>query len=295
MQRVGAMVTHACALGDPGACVFAGRLRLDARGGARDVDAGLAMLERGCEGGSSLACATGAAWLGDPLHARDVADAEARRERLELQQGCLSAQGEACYRAGLAQYASGDRGRAVDAYRRGCALGDSRACNNLGDALVYGEGVERDVAEGTALFARACRLGEALGCANLGQVIERGASTSQELAKGRRAVLHADAALAQAGALYRDACAAGEVYGCLHAEMSSARGASAPGPALLARWQRACDAGRDARACAFAGVLYEDGPDGVTRDPARSERAMRRACELGESRACDWLESHAAP
>jgi TPR repeat protein len=282
------MATEACALGDARGCVFAGRLRLEGRSGARDpsrdgardVGGALAALERGCDGGSIASCEAGAAWLGDPVHARDVPDAEARRQRMDLQQACLSAQAEACYRGGALAYASGDRARAVVANRRGCALGDARACNNLGDALQYGEGVERDLSAAAALFARACRLGEALGCANLGQVTERAASSAAERAR--------------AAALYRRACAVGEVYGCLHAEMLAAMGpgAGAPGPATLARWQRACDAGRDARACAFAGVLYEDGPDGLARDVASSLRAMRRGCELGEPRACDWLEDH---
>ena len=37
------------------------------------------------------------------------------------------------------------------------------------------------------------------------------------------------------------------------------------------------------------GLIYEDGPDGLARDEDKSQRAMTRACELGEQRACDWM------
>jgi TPR repeat protein len=57
----------------------------------------------------------------------------------------------------------------------------------------------------------------------------------------------------------------------------------------FATWRRACDA-RDARACAFVGVMYEDGPDGRARDEAKSQQAMKRACELGNRRACEWTK-----
>jgi hypothetical protein len=37
--------------------------------------------------------------------------------------------------------------------------------------------------------------------------------------------------------------------------------------------------------------MYEDGPDGQARDGAKSQEAMKRACDLGSRRACDWLKS----
>jgi TPR repeat protein len=59
----------------------------------------------------------------------------------------------------------------------------------------------------------------------------------------------------------------------------------------LSAWQRACEAS-DARACAFVGLMFLDGPDGVSRDESRSMEAMNRACELGNQRACEWTSSH---
>jgi TPR repeat protein len=58
----------------------------------------------------------------------------------------------------------------------------------------------------------------------------------------------------------------------------------------LARWTAACSR-RGASACAFVGMLYEDGGEGVARDEARSLEWMQRACDLGEARACEWIKS----
>jgi TPR repeat protein len=101
---------------------------------------------------------------------------------------------------------------------------------------------------------------------------------------------------ARARSLYRDACVRGDVYGCLHAQMMAAEDAGAPrdAPRSLEHWRRACDA-RDARACAFVGVLYEDGPDGYARDEVKSMQAMARACALGLRAGCDWVQSRAGP
>ena len=56
-------------------------------------------------------------------------------------------------------------------------------------------------------------------------------------------------------------------------------------------WQRAC-AQRDARACAYVGILYEDGPDGYARDLDKSLEAMEKACGFGDKRACEWTKDH---
>ncbi|MDP9033766.1 MAG: sel1 repeat family protein [Myxococcota bacterium] len=237
-----------------------------------------------CEGGVLIACVFGMRWLSDPLHAREIPDAGVLRAQFEVHHACLTGGAEACYRLGLLRYFgrgafARDRARAATAYARGCTLGDSRACNNLGDALAYGDGTERDLARATAMFDKACRLGEALGCANLGYMAEHG----RGVAKDRR----------RARALYRDSCASGDVYGCLHQTMLAAEDAGAPRDPerALEHWRSACT-GRDARACAFLGVMYEDGVDGLTRDDARSLLAMRRGCELGEPRACEWVKAH---
>jgi TPR repeat protein len=260
---------------------------LDGRGVTRDSNKGLDLLLRGCEGGFALACAVGAHWLGESADADSDQEPSADlRARFEMQHACLTGQGDACYQVGFSFYLGRDgyprdRGRAVRAYSRGCDLDDSRACNNLGDALTYGEGTGRDLALASALFDKACHLGEALGCANLGYMLEHGSGVVSDAARARR--------------LYGDACATGEPYGCLHAEMLAVEGAPGDSAHSVARWRRACEEQRSAQGCAFLGLLYEDGPDGLARDEAKSQKAMVRACELGNIRACEWVKQHGEP
>jgi TPR repeat protein len=281
---VSRMFAEACALEDSPACNFAGRIALEGHGVPRDVKRGLELIEQSCDGGFVIACAAGSAWLAEATHASEVESATEMRARLEAKLACLSGQADDCYQLGLSYYYGResfppDRARAVQAYERACRLGDARACNNLGDALDYGEGVERDVARAAELFVRACHGGEALACANLGYMAEHGEGVARDVRRARD--------------LYRAACTTGEVYGCLHSAMLVAVEAGAPSdPAgALAHWQGECDRGRNAQSCAFVGLLYEDGPDGRARDEAKSDAAMSRACKLGDRRACEWLKA----
>jgi TPR repeat protein len=271
----------ACEQGESRACAFAGRLFLDGTGLQKDVDHGLALLTRACDDGVALACLVGARFLGEAHGGSDGSDAQ---HRFEMQHACLSGQGEACLQVGLL-FRLGESGfpadlaKAVVAYTLGCNAGESRSCNNFGDALAYGEGVARDLEKAVVAFDKACHLGEALGCANLAFRFERGLGVPHDLTKAR--------------SLYRDACNVGSPYACLHLDLLAAQGNQPPRDtaAAAARWLRACKGG-DAHACAFVGLIYDDGPDGLTRDEAKSQAAMSRACELGEPRACDWVRMH---
>ncbi len=281
---VSRMFDEACAGKEPQACKFAGRLALEGHGVPRDVERGLGLLEQACDEGVATACGVGVTWLAEGSHASEIESASETRARLEVKQACLLGQMDDCYELGLSYYFGResfptDRARAAQAYERACDLGDTRACNNLGDALTYAEGVPRDIARATALFARACHYGEALACANLGYMVEHGEGIARDVARAR--------------GLYRDACETGEVYGCLHSDMLAAVAAGAPSdPAqALEHWRRGCDRLRDARSCAFVGLLYEDGPDGQARDETKSQEAMSQACKLGDHRACEWLKA----
>ncbi len=143
---VAQMLADACSLEDARACSFAGRLSLDGRGTPRDVQRGLAMLLRACDGGVAMACDVGVRWLGDASHAAEVPDAQELMARLEAESACLGGHPEACFQSGVLFYYGReafprDRASSSRAFSRGCDLGDSRACNNLGDALAYGDGV----------------------------------------------------------------------------------------------------------------------------------------------------------
>ena len=281
---VARMFESACSYGDAGACFYIGRLRLDGRGVDRDEQRGIDTLVRACDDGVAPACMVGSRWLADPVHSEDRPDATDLRARLETERACLEAERTECYQVGLSFYFGRDafpkdRVRAAGAYQRGCDLGDARACNNLADALAYGEGVGRDLARSASLFDRACRLGEALGCSNSGLMFEMGMGVLRDRARARE--------------LYRGACVSGDIYGCLHAEMLSAQDAGAPRDSqqALVYWGRACARGI-AKACAYVGIIYEDGPDGLTRDGDKSLEAMKRACRLGDERACEWVKEH---
>jgi TPR repeat protein len=243
------------------------------------------MLLRACDGGVAMACGVAARWLGEGSHASDVPGAQQLLARLEGERTCLAGQAESCFQIGVLFYYGRDafprdRASSSRAFSRGCDLGDSRACNNLGDAMAYGDGLGRDVEGAASSFLKACRLGEPLGCANLGYMVEHGEGVARDMRRAR--------------GLYRDACTAGDVYGCLHLDLLAAEDAGAPRDPdrALEHWRHACEQGRIARACAFVGVMYEDGPDGVARDEEKSMQAMSRACDLGDSRACEWVKSH---
>jgi uncharacterized protein len=274
-------MTDACELGDPRACGFAGRLWLDGRGVERDVERGIGMLARACDDGVPLPCRVAVRWLADGDNVREVADGTEVRARLDAEHECLMGDGEVCFKDGVA-YSHGSTAFPVDpvrstaSYARGCALGQRDACNILGDALEYGSGIARDITRAVATYERGCRLGMALACANFGYLLENGLGVARDTARART--------------LYRDACGGGEVYACLHHEMMAVQPPGDPFRAVE-HWERAC-AARDARACAFAGLMWEDGPDGYARDETKSRQAMERGCELGNQHACEWLQSH---
>jgi TPR repeat protein len=276
-------LTEACTLGDARSCGLAGRLWIDGHGVPRDPVRGLSMVARACDGGDALACMAGARWLADADHVREAHADTGLRGRLIAEHGCLQGEAADCLRAAIA-FEGGegaptrDPARSVQQYTRGCDLGNSLACNALGVALDYGEGTAHEPERAVAAFERACKMGDSLGCANLGYMLENGEGTARDVARARLQ--------------YRDACTSGNVYGCLHEEMLAAQDAGAPRDRdrAFAYWRRACD-GRDARACAFVGVMYEDGPDGRARDEAKSQQAMKRACELGNRRACEWTKA----
>jgi len=284
---VARMLTEACSLGDAPACGYAGRMSLGGRGIVADAEGGLTMVLHACEGGVALACMAGLRWLAHPRNAQVVKDGAALRQRLDDEHSCLVGSSEHCmqlgldYRAGRAPYPH-DLARSAIEYQRGCDLGNGLACNNLGDACEYGSGVSRDLPRAASLYERACRTGHLLGCANLGHLVEHGEGTPRDMPRAR--------------ALYHDACAGGDVYGCLHMALLAAEDAGAPRDPQRSvdHWQRGCDA-RGARACAFVGLLFEDGPDGYARDEGRSQRAMSRACDLGDKEACLWLRAHSEP
>lgn len=212
-------LTEACSLGDARSCGFAGRLLLDGRVEPRDAVRGLAMVVRACDDGERIACSAAVRWLLDADHVQEAHAETGLRDWLIAEQRCLTSEASECLRAALS-FEGGegaparDPARAAQQYARGCNLGNSLACNALGVALDYGEGVARDPERAVAAFERACKMGDSLGCANLGYMFENGEGVARDEPRAR--------------SLYRDACTSGNVYGCLHDEMLAAQDAGAP-------------------------------------------------------------------
>jgi TPR repeat protein len=286
---VGRKLSESCRMGDARACGFAGRMALEGRGVARDTAKGIKMLSAACDEEVAQACAAAVAWLAAGEHSRAIDSGSALRDRLMREASCLAGQGEDCYRTGFGFEAGQgafplNPALAVRAYERGCSEGNGHSCASLGEVLVAGEGTTRDATRAATVLERACSLGEARGCATWGYLFERADGVAKDLRRART--------------LYLGACSSGDAYGCLHSEMMAITATTArrPGDAAhaLAGWQRACEGG-DGRACAFAGVLYQDGAEGVPRDKGKATEAMNRGCELGNRRACDWTSSRLSP
>jgi TPR repeat protein len=252
-------------------------MALEGHGVARDTVRGMKMLSAACDEDVVQACVAAIAWLAVSANARAIDSSSALRDRLAQEASCLAGQGEDCFRAGLG-FEEGLRafpvnpGLAVRAYERGCAQGNKHSCASLGEVLAGGEGTARDATRAAAVLERACSLGEPRGCASWGYMFEHADGVAKDLRRAR--------------SLYQGACTSGDPYGCLHSEMMAI---TRPGDAAhaLAGWERACEGG-DGRACAFMGILYQDGGEGVARDKGKATEAMGRGCELGNRRACDW-------
>jgi TPR repeat protein len=289
------MLDEACSLGDAEGCEYAGRMHVDGRGVERDLQGGIDRLLKACEGGVKLACTVGMRTM-DKLGNRRGGDAtpdttpvpQELRDIFAGQYQCLAGEAETCATiAGSFHYGRNgfprDLAKADAAYTRGCALGNALSCNNLADALYYGDGAPRDTARACQIYDRACRLGEALGCGNFGFCFERGDGVAHDIARARE--------------LYRQSCSANQVYSCLHLEMMAAQGRGAPADVdrALDQWLKGCEQRREAKSCAFAGVLFEDGTPGTPRDERKSYDLMSKACELGEKRGCEWDEVHVNP
>ena len=280
------MFDDACTLGDMTACGFAGRMALGDDRADAATSHGIEMLSAACYSGISLDCIAAKRWVDSHPHESNTTFDEELGARLELERACLGGMARACddlgrWFDGSGKAAHADGERAADLYARGCNLGLASACNDLGDILTYGRGVAIDRSRAVRLYERTCLLGDALGCGNVAYMLERGLGVAIDRTRAR--------------ALYRDSCKSGETYSCLHVGMFDAesRDPSSDLHNALERWTEAC-AKRDARACAFVGVVWEDGPDGQNRDEEKSLLAFKKACDLRDEMACQWIRDHDA-
>ncbi|WP_434385418.1 tetratricopeptide repeat protein [Melittangium boletus] len=259
---------RACGAGDGRACTRLGR--------EAPPDAARALFARACAAGDGEGCARHALAL--LLGEGGAADeAEGRRA---LQAACERTPREACGLAavGLAEAArrAGTPGAPDEAAllaQEGCHAGDGFACRLLGDVFLEGGERVADTGQAFALYARACEAGDGQGCAAQGTLVRQW--TPGEAAR-------ADALLTRGCELGASAACGSLVVQALHGE-----GTTLDTPGQRALFSRACDAGA-AMGCLALYETLRHAPE--TRGSLQLPTLLKRACQLGEARACGFLE-----
>jgi TPR repeat protein len=112
------------------------------------------------------------------------------------EKGCRGGSGLACEVAGDylsgSFYKLKDIPAGLKAYERGCTLKRASACYQAAELYAKGKGVEKDLKRALSYFARACQAGDALQCVELGKGLAEGkvfGSTAPEFKDMEGAVL----------------------------------------------------------------------------------------------------------
>ena len=147
-----------------------------------------------------------------------------------------------------------------------------RSCGSVGSAALEGRGVARNLEQGQRLLSMACARGHIESCYNLGLVLGKGDPLPQDLAR-------AETLLSKAcNAKVPSACTSlGNVYG-LQGNYAGA----------VNMQTLTCDQG-DPVGCFNLGGLYEAG-QGVPRHLPTARRYYEKACDAGNTPACDVLK-----
>ncbi len=161
----------------------------------------LSLYQRACDLKYPLGCHD----LGVILDEGTFATADPGRAEALLRKACSELDhGTACFNL-AAMYDKGqpgiaaDRGKAITAAERGCALGEPRACYNLG-YLYLADGVGHDEAQAQVLFSQGCQRREPDACNKLGLMALRGQGQPPHPARALR--------------YFRQACSFGLALGC---------------------------------------------------------------------------------
>lgn len=196
----------------------------------------------------------------------------------ELIPDCEAGDGPSCFNLGLL-YLEGaggldrDSARALDAFRRACALGVERGCTNREILATRLRGRAGDPAT-RAAWAAACEAGDGGACVDLGRALQ------------------GEGEAAAAAARYRQSCGADPRSSggraCTDLGVLLLRG-QPPDPALAASYfKRGCAGGDPAGCMNAARALYLG--EGVGRDPTLARQYLDTACRGGSRAACSRLE-----
>jgi TPR repeat protein len=151
------------------------------------------------------------------------------------------------------------------------------SCLELANMYLLGRGVTRDYVRAVALYSKACEAGNMIGCRDLGGMYADGQGVERDEARGV--------------ALYRRACDGGDPSGCLNLGYMYQSGRGVPKDDMLARplYEMACNNGEPI-GCRNLGNFYLGGRGGLTRDEARGQALLQKACKGGDDTACLQLE-----
>jgi TPR repeat protein len=206
--------------------------------GARLVRAGdpsgIVTLERACEADNACACSI----AGGVLAGGEVGAADVERGLALLERGCQGADPWGCYWLGAAlfEHRPSDAARASEAFATACEDEQPNACQALGRLRMSGIGGEEDAREAVRLYESACEDGVVFACHFLGQAAAAGLGMdAPDPARARELLAwsceqaqlaYSCTALAELDAerrddLLRTACEAGDPEACVGLEVEA--------------------------------------------------------------------------
>ena len=156
-----AMFKKACHLGDTAACEHASAMAM-AKSVKRTGDAvAETVFTKECKAGDAEACAD---LQGLKKQVKRVVGAKDSIAHDDVERACESGSARACFDAGT--HAAKDLGRARTFFDLGCKAGYPKACNAVGSLLDVGKGGPADRLGAVDAFAKGCSLGNADACGN---------------------------------------------------------------------------------------------------------------------------------
>ncbi|HUJ60710.1 MAG TPA: hypothetical protein VLX92_19545 [Kofleriaceae bacterium] len=260
-----ATLDRLCTKGFVDACTNLATLLLNGSFVARDVSRGIALLERGCDGGDEYACES---------YAFDIVRRLAPDPAAPLPADCDDAKPASCLLLGarvlVGSGTAQDAARAAALFDRACGKKYASGCLFLG--MTYVAGTPPDLARGIAAFRTGCDGNDALACNELAVAYETGKGVAIDRTR--------------AVALYTKACDAGALPSCNNVASLyfTGDGVSKDLARATAYMTRACSGGI-ATACNDAGIFYAIG-SGVAKDDKRALELLDAACKGGDDSGC---------
>ena len=189
--------------------------------------------------------------------------------------GCQLGNSTACFNLGVRNLTDKDPPdpeRAADLFKTGCDRDHADCCAVLGILTNEGSGVPKKASRAVALFQKACDHDSSLGCTALGRMHARGEGVRKNPAR--------------AAELFDKACDDGYSPACdeLGDLYRTGKGVQRDLAHAAELYENACDDGT-ADSCVSLAGLYAQG-QGVPKDAAKARALMSKACEEGADQAC---------